>query len=180
MSTQRELPIFKYFPDPVGNKSIVKSKAICDCCNIKTGFIYEGPFFSRQNEPVLCPWCISSGMAAEKYNCVFTDCEFSKEEVTSEIYDELNKRTPGFTSWQDPNWLGHCHDGCAYLGMFGQNELASVSEEIKNAVWEACSEHVSNKVDQQEFYDSLDIDGATAYVFKCLHCCLYLSYIDYT
>jgi uncharacterized protein CbrC (UPF0167 family) len=115
---EKEFPIFKYHPNPIENRSFTKKLSLCEVCNQKTDYIYKGSMFNEGPDPqYICPWCIFSGEAAKKYNAVFVD-EYSliEESLPQSVIDELTQRTPGFSTWQHPNWLTHCNDGCIYLG----------------------------------------------------------------
>jgi hypothetical protein len=45
----REMPQFKYHPDPLGNRVIVERQCVCPVCNEVTGFAYEGPSYSIED-----------------------------------------------------------------------------------------------------------------------------------
>jgi uncharacterized protein CbrC (UPF0167 family) len=103
------------------------------------------------------------------------------DEVTSEVLVAIAERTPGFTAWQDGQWLAHCGDGAAFLGRAGARELASypdVLESLRRDVrtwgWPG------HQID--DFLDSLDSNGQpTAYLFRCRRtCATHLAYADFT
>ncbi|MER7720867.1 CbrC family protein [Streptomyces flaveolus] len=90
------------------------------------------------------------------------------------------ERTPGFTAWQDGQWLVHCGDAAAFLGRAGVRELAgypdaldSLRQDIRTWGW---SDNQNN-----DFLGSLDSGGQpTAYLFRCRTCAAHLAYADFT
>ena len=68
------IPTFKYHPDPIKTGAFLQGKAhTCDCCGQQTDVWYEQPFFAQQDVECLCPECIASGKAAEKFDGEFVD-----------------------------------------------------------------------------------------------------------
>ena len=82
MSTN--LPFFKYHPDPfaTGTFRRLDEPVFCPCCGRETYIVYAGPFYSEDEVNNLCPHCIASGAAAEKYSGEFQDSE-STDKVNS-------------------------------------------------------------------------------------------------
>lgn len=70
-----DLPFFKYHPDPfaTGTFRRMDEPVFCPCCGHETSIIYAGPFYSKDEVNYLCPHCIASGAAAEKYSGEFQD-----------------------------------------------------------------------------------------------------------
>lgn len=126
------LPPFKYHPDPIGTGSIEASPAECDCCGQARGYIYVGSFYAAGREtPKLCPWCIASGDAAEKYEGEFSDdYPLQDAELDEAIVREVCERTPGYVSWQQEVWLSHCRDACEFHGDAEPDELRALSEDV--------------------------------------------------
>src|SRR6202050_2681489 len=96
------LPNFVYHPDPIGTGSIVKSGDECVCCHERRGHIYTGPVYALEElRDRICPWCITDGLAHEKYNAEFVDAAGigdygSWEPVSQAITEAVAFRTPGF------------------------------------------------------------------------------------
>ena len=68
------LPVFKYHPAPLSTGSLGQRTVPCICCGEAREYIYTGPVYSRfELDEVICPWCIESGLAHEKYDATFTD-----------------------------------------------------------------------------------------------------------
>uniref|UniRef100_A0AAU2VF84 CbrC family protein n=1 Tax=Streptomyces sp. NBC_00003 TaxID=2903608 RepID=A0AAU2VF84_9ACTN len=99
--------------------------------------------------------------------------------VPLEVFAAVDRRTPGFAAWQEPQWFFHCAEGAAFLGPAGSAELAAHPEVLEMLRQEANgwgwpSEQV------EHFLASLDKDGeATAYLFRCQVCAAHLAYTDF-
>ena len=89
------LPTFKYHPNPVESESIEESDTRCECCEKETGYIYTGPVYAEDElDECLCPWCIVSGKAHEKFDAEFTDIDGIGggglwEDVNDKIKEEI-------------------------------------------------------------------------------------------
>jgi uncharacterized protein CbrC (UPF0167 family) len=175
-----DLPAFKYHPDPLATGSVVKSGGQCRCCGRKTGFIYAGPVYAEEElDRSFCPWCIANGVAAKKFDATFTDeagIGDGEVPVSAETEDEVSRRTPGFSGWQQERWLGCCDDAAAFLGPMGRKELEKLGAKAAAAVREECG---LEGEEWESFLRELDRDnGPTAYVFRCLHCGKLRAYSD--
>jgi uncharacterized protein CbrC (UPF0167 family) len=167
-----DLPEFSYHPDPVATGAVVASDAECMVCGQRRGAIYVGPAYSREelNESV-CPWCIADGTAAERFDAFFLNVDEAPDDVPRDLLLRLERTTPGFLAWQDPQWMFHCGDGAAYLGMVDGNELAAHPEAF---------DMLREEYDEDELR-SLRKDGdASAYLFRCRHCGTHLAYVDFS
>jgi uncharacterized protein CbrC (UPF0167 family) len=96
-----ELPIFKYHPSPIATGSIVPSAEVCPVCGESRGFAYDSIPYGMNELEHICPWCIASGSAHEKFGVEFTDTEGvggqgQWEKVPKEVVEEVAFRTPGF------------------------------------------------------------------------------------
>ena len=172
MSTN--LPFFKYHPDPfaTGTFRRLDEPGFCPCCGRETYIVYAGPFYSEDEVNNLCPHCIASGAAAEKYSGEFQDSESTDKVNSPEKLDELVHRTPGYCGWQQEYWRAHCGDFCAYLGTVGYAELEEMG--LVNEVRETLPDDWD-----EEILTDLTKDGSTVgYLFRCLHCGKHLLHID--
>jgi uncharacterized protein CbrC (UPF0167 family) len=176
------LPRFRYHPDPLASGSI-KPDATTRClvCGRNRGFIYQGPVFTESEDldDRLCPWCISDGSAARKFAAEFTDSG-AMDDVSDETRDEVSRRTPGFTGWQQERWLCCCRDAAAFIGPAGAAQLDRELSGAVRAVRMVLEDDYNLRGDDlEDFFASLSRDDyPTAYVFRCLHCAKYLAYID--
>ena len=86
-----EYPVFQYHPDPfaTGLFQMQNEPVTCPCCGRDTSVIYKGPFYSVDEVENLCPDCIASGAAAEKFDGEFQDSESVDEVDDLDKLDEL-------------------------------------------------------------------------------------------
>ena len=171
---KNHIPVFKYHPDPfaTGTFREAEEPVACPCCGEETSVVYEGPFYSVQEVEHLCPFCIASGAAAEKYDGEFQDSESVDEVDDPDKLDELIHRTPGYCGWQQEYWRAHCGDFCAFLGYVGYGELVErgILEEVLEDAEDWYRENIQH----------LTKDGSmVGYLFQCLYCGKHLLHVDF-
>src|SRR5690606_34286740 len=115
------LPEFRYQPDPVATGAFERVRQTCAVCERERGWIYVfGTYGDADLRDSVCPWCIADGSAADDFGVVFTDLGRATEPLPADIpepvVDEVQHRTPGFSAWQEEQWLFHCGDAAAFLG----------------------------------------------------------------
>jgi uncharacterized protein len=126
------LPAFRYHPDPVGTGSVEPASTACVACGRQRGFVYTGPVYAAEDlRRAICPWCIADGGAAERFDAAFTDAAGVPADVPMPVIEEVTRRTPGFSAWQQEHWVYHCGDGCAFLGAVGRKELDHYPDAIE-------------------------------------------------
>ncbi|WP_369436030.1 CbrC family protein [Lysinibacillus fusiformis] len=111
------LPKFKYIAHPI-KSGIFKTdkKVTCDCYEEEIEIYLESGLYAIESVEYLCPTCIWSGTAAEKYNGTFQSDLYNDKRVVNESFvDEILHPTPSYLSWQGNNWLAHCTDYCAFI-----------------------------------------------------------------
>lgn len=165
-----ELPVFRYHPDPVATGSIVENHSLaCPCCGLRTGWVYEMKPYGLGDQPAnLCPWCIADGRAAATFGSEFVSDIVG--EVPADVIDELNLRTPGFSSWQGERWLTHCGDAAAFLGPAGWESLQRFPDAVTSILEDDWDEGMLPMITKTG-----DISG---YLFECLHCGAHPAYAD--
>lgn len=174
-----ELPYFKYHPAPIATGSIKTSDDECVCCGEKPGFIYVGPAYSihrlRRN---LCPWCIASGAAHEKFDAEFTGPDHIRN-VPAQVVAEVAYRTPGFNGWQQERWWTHCGDAGEFLG---DAELVKLDEQQISELIEAIKpEWGWSEQEWQKYFQAPGVGtSVSVFVFRCLHCGKTGGYADST
>ena len=170
------IPTFKYHPNPLATGAFDESEkgVICDCCGKTTHIYYQVPFYSVEDIDYLCPDCIASGEAANKFDGTFQDdyCVDDGVEDMSKL-DELIHRTPGYCGWQQEYWRAHCGDFCAYLGRVGALELKALGimdEVLEDSLWS----------DEQKELIRTSVNGGSfqCYLFQCLNCGKYMLWTD--
>ena len=171
------IPSFKYHPDPIATGAFIKGDPrACDCCGKDTDIWYKSPFYSVENANCLCPECIASGLAADKFHGAFQD-EYNTDEVSDPAkMDELVHRTPGYHGWQQEYWTAHCDDFCAFIGYVGWKELVDmgIDKEIEENYPDGVYGWPLQDVKQYMTNDG----GMQGYLFKCLHCGQHVLYVD--
>ena len=166
---------FKYHPEPKKTGAFHQDKTVmCECCEKETNVYYSGPFYSTENVKHLCPECIASGSAAEKFNGAFQDRDSTDKVSDKSKIDELIHRTPGYSGWQQEYWLACCDDFCAFLGYPDWNEIEKMG--IDNEVEETYRDDIC-MLDFDTAKEQLKA-GEQGYLFKCLHCGKHYLYID--
>ncbi len=166
---------FRYHPDPLKTGAFKNDKTvICDRCNKETNVYYTNPFYSVKEIYALCPDCIASGAAAEKFDGAFQDSESVDEVSDPEKLDELVHRTPGYCGWQQEYWLAHCGDYCAFLGYY---DWAALEREGLAAEIEETYRGDVCGVDFEDAREHLNMESG--YLFGCLHCGKHFIYIDF-
>ena len=175
------LPFFKYHPDPLRSGSIEESGATCICCGQARGFLYSGPAYCEQDlQDSLCPWCIADGSAHATFDVIFSDDTGFSSDIPPLAAAEVAERTPGYHSWQEGQWLSCCGDAMAFLEPAGTTEIRQhypqwEGELMSNIVYDLGISGAAAR----RMLDSLQRDaGPTAYVFRCLHCEGYKTFID--
>jgi uncharacterized protein CbrC (UPF0167 family) len=177
------LPSFRYHPDPLSTGSVeTDAETPCLNCNRIRGYIYTGSVWTEKPfilEHHICPWCIADGSAAKRFGAAFNDTG-SLDGISAAAREEIETRTPGFTAWQQETWLGCCDDGAAFLGLAGAKELREQFPEAIASVQKVLRDDYGlSGAELKEFLDRLSIESdPTAYIFRCLHCRKYLSYVD--
>jgi uncharacterized protein CbrC (UPF0167 family) len=182
LAAQQPLPAFRLFEDPVGAGVIEGSPLACGCCKRARGWVYTGPVYSEDDEPIICPWCIADGAAARAARCTFNDTGAiyrhpgdDRDPPAAELA-EVEERTPGFDAWQGNFWFACCGRACVFLGDADAADLrtrwtSALPTIIANAegAFDAAGELIS----------ALD-DGESVgvFVFRCPHCARLGGYLD--
>ena len=119
----QELPIFKYFADPVSEGVFKQQSFVCPVCEKSREWAYIASFYARYKEKPICPWCISDGSASQKFDGQFQEDVQDGYIENQEFMDELLHRTPGFSTWNPVAWPILDEDFGIYLGTVGWEEI---------------------------------------------------------
>lgn len=190
-AANKDLPVFKYFPDPVGAGSIEESSAACVCCNAVRGYIYvRTPFATGDYNSKLCPWCIADGSASKLIGGVFSSVlglggELEQwDEVSADVVDEVTRRTPGFWTLQNDQWYTHCGDAAVFLGHINEEQLIAKGQEVTRDFIECLGEESYEDFLEWGTTELLHMmkDGGEGqgYLFRCRHCGKHGGFVDYT
>ena len=170
----KDLPKFRYHPDPIGTGAFEEGEEkTCPCCGKKRTVYYSITPYCVEDVENICPTCIANGEAARKYEATFIQGAEWEGEPDKEKEEELFCRTPGYISWQGEYWLSCCDDYCAYLGTVGTKELKAM--DIADEVFE----EYAARDEFEDVEEYLVKDGSLCgYLFQCLHCGKYHLWVD--
>lgn len=172
------LPIFKYFPDPISSGAVGVSTETCQCCNQKRGYICPVGIYSAQDVEFICPWCVHDGSAAKKFNGDFhtEDC-MNDNNLKPEILNEVCERTPRFPTWNFESWIAHCNDACEFHGDATKEDIDNISQKSLDVSLDY------NGFDKDDWlYLTKEYEPGSSpsiYKFKCRDCSLFIYWIDY-
>lgn len=185
-------PVFRYHPDPLATGSAVREDHVCSVCGVRREIRYQGPVYGRQPD-TLCLHCIHSGEASRALGIVavagdggdqdempaeFSDAVDVPGDVPLSVVEEVTRRTPGFTGWQQESWLYHCADAAAFVGSVGRAELDPHPEAL-DMLRQDCLALGWSPEQVERFLQQLDrTEEPTAYLFRCLHCGRHLASWD--
>ncbi|MEM8922390.1 MAG: CbrC family protein [Actinomycetota bacterium] len=176
-----ELPAFRYHSDPVATGSVSETSSPCPVCGRRRRWEYLGPVSTREEISGVCPWCVHSGLLAERFDATLVDVHGAPRSMPQALIEELKVRTPGFAGWQQERWLFHCDDACDFLGPIGAEELARLDPPARQAVDAAVAEWLGSTDGVASVAGALSKEtGPTAYLFACLGCGAHQAYIDST
>lgn len=174
------IPVFRYHPDPLATGSIRQSDVVCVCCEIARGYIYTAAVYAAGSyRDRICPWCIADGSAAEKLKAMFS-CYLSLAEagVPNAVIEEVTRRTPGFNSWQQENWLTCCGDACEFHGDAPRSELQALQGSTLARTLASWNWKEGNWM---KFIEHYQPGGNPAvYKFRCRHCGDTAYAVDFT
>ena len=170
----QSLPHFIYHPDPLATGAFIEGEAkVCPSCGKENNVYYNLLPYCIDNIKNLCPFCISNGLAAEKFDAEFVQDAEWQGELDPEKNQLLFCQTPGYSSWQGEYWLSCCQDYCAYLGTVGTRELKAMG------IAEQVLEDYEARGEYQDIEEYLVKDGSLCgYLFRCLHCEKYQLWVD--
>jgi uncharacterized protein CbrC (UPF0167 family) len=174
------LPTFRYHPDPIATGSVKPSEAVCRCCGKARGYIYTASVYARESQrDSICPWCIADGSAATKFEAMFSDDHpLAQAGVPDAIIDEVTRRTPGYSSWQQEVWLSCCKDASEFHGDASPAELQGLQGD---ALARTLMEWEWKERDWRQFVQHYQAGGNPAvYKFVCRHCRKPSFAVDFT
>jgi uncharacterized protein CbrC (UPF0167 family) len=123
---------FKYFDKPEILIGIQDKKEICDTCGEEKYCFNAEAFYGEESINSICPNCLAIGklLGRSIYTCTGDVLELkrqikelnpamSDDEVdilSKEKTEELEKKTPHLTTWQDWSWPSADGDYCKFIG----------------------------------------------------------------
>ncbi len=164
-----DLPKFKYHPDPIKTGAIEKTEEECECCGKQRGYRAVSTIYAIEEVETICPWCISDGSAASKFDGEFSDSHpLLSDGIDKNIVEEVCERTPSFISWQQERWLSHCGDACEFHGDAEKSDLEALSgEELSKFLSE---EYIKEEMWPEILNNYRQSGSLAVYKFKCRGC----------
>lgn len=164
-----DFPLFTYHPNPLATGAVIASDASCQCCGKARGFICIAGMYCVENIDAICPWCVTDGSAADKFNGHFVDdYPLLEAGLDIAIVKEVAEKTPGYISWQQEVWQSHCSDACEF---HGDAELAELQALQGEALEEFLSDQMLDSGFWQKILSGYRKGGDLAiYKFQCRHC----------
>lgn len=171
------LPTFPYCSDPLGTGlfKALREPVICECCGKSTPIFYDGSFYAVENISVLCPDCIHSGLACEKFDgdliVHYTTENFNPDDLAEKI-DTLTHRTPSYTAWQEAVWASHCGDFCDFVGYADWKRVKPLIEQNQ-------LDYTEEGLADHPYLHHLSTNGSfVGYLFQCKKCSHYVLHAD--
>ncbi len=180
-----ELPKFKYSPNAYKLDIFIEEEGTCSVCNEKRKLKYNGSFYSIDKPNYICPWCISNGKAAEKYEGEFNDYlgiegvspdpKDPEPSIPKEMLYEICTRTPSYNSWQQEVWLTHCNEPCVFIGYATSEAIKPILSEVKEDI-----ENLNFPIEWFTEGFTRESSDIGAYIFKCCNCGKHRLHVDFT
>ena len=159
-------PKFKYIENAEDVIQFSDKTKKCDCCgketNLFTDFIY-----SQKNVNVICSDCIISGLACEKFEGEFNEVPYINNKSAME---ELSKRTPHLSTYQEIEWPVCCNDFCKYLRTCTSKDLKD--KQILKDLEETFEDDFFSLEEIKKFNPNF------LQLFKCIKCEKYYVKVD--
>jgi uncharacterized protein CbrC (UPF0167 family) len=177
-------PVFRFNPHAYELGFFEEVPGVCDACGRERGLKYRGSFYSVHSVDHLCPWCISDGTAARKFDGEFSDWAGidgvpsradGAAAVDLDEAREVSTRTPSYPTWQQEQWRSHCGRPCAFVGFVGAGDLADLSPDPVFA------DDVNGGIgwDADVLHSHLEREGdLSGYLFRCLTCGAHRLHVD--
>ena len=175
------LPKFPYFDDPVAALSFEQLEEPCACCGRVrgvgvagaggVGLVYTGSIYGeRSDDPRVCPWCVADGSASRAWKEGAFNT-LADRSVPTEVREAVEKRTPGFTTWQDLEWPVCCNDACVFRGYAQHEQLTRTWPEAGKSLLATYEEGWLGTQTAEQFIELFKNEcDPGGYAFQCRHC----------
>ncbi|MCR9504342.1 CbrC family protein, partial [Vibrio alginolyticus] len=150
----------------------------CECCGVSRGYRATSTIYSEHDIETICPWCISDGSAAKKFDGEFADPHpLMKARLDKSVVKEVCERTPSYISWQQEVWLSHCGDACEFHGDAEKSDLL----QVKDAELEVLlNDQLIGINEWHQIVTYYEKGGNPAiYKFKCRSCGIFTYSLDF-
>jgi len=174
-------PEFRLFADPIGEGSFVQSDVACDLCGQMRGWKYAIEVDYDNPSLTVCPWCIKDGTAGAR-GYLFNDSEIypafqGVSQLTPDEAEEVERRTPGFVTWQGNRWQMCCGRACRYLGEADAEDLQGRWADAVGSLFEHDADW--SEIAKSDLISNIrKANGPCAYIFQCVVCSKHRGYWD--
>jgi uncharacterized protein CbrC (UPF0167 family) len=128
----------------------------------------------------LCPWCIADGSAHQKFDAVFIDSDGFGEGMPRPAMEEIERRTPGYNSFQSEVWPVCCNDAVEFIMPAGITEVRKYDYTLEGQIMGDIVHgmQISGSA-ATRLLQSLNKDtGPSVYIFRCPRCDRHHFHID--
>ncbi len=172
---------FKYHFDPIQTGHAKKMDFNCVFCHQVSQYAYQGPCATQDKEAPVCFECIKNGVVAEKFDLKFNWFNGDADKIDPAEIEKLEKRTPGYSGWQQPFWLTHCNQIAQFQGNFSVEELLERFDELKFDIKENFERMNDDELlDIIQCPDRLRVNNPAFFKFQFLVCKKGLVHVNYT
>lgn len=170
--------MFRYHPDPLATGAVAAEPVVCQVCRRERSHRYTLPVYSEHDVDSVCPWCIADGSLAATFDAFLNDIAGHLSSgpphlrISEPVRDEVCRRTPGFSSWQEVSWLVCCNNAMQYLGL-ADHWAIEHEPGLRQALEEfgVPGEHIAEL--------RADADASLlCHWFRCLHCSTSRGLVD--
>lgn len=161
-------PHFRFNPGAYERGTFEASDAECAGCERPCVWRFVGIVYAEGAQPIVCARCIADGgLSRIVSDYCLHDMEF-EDEVDADLADEVDRRTPGFSTFNPFTWPVRHREPLAFVGYGDDAALKTESGVI--AALEALAEEMGNddlaegyalifkQLDGDEFVAVLDLD----------------------
>ncbi|MES1201570.1 MAG: CbrC family protein [Pseudomonadota bacterium] len=161
-------PYFRFHPGAYERGEFTESDETCAVCKQACGWKFEGLIYAElDDDPIVCARCLAEGRlesVAPGYGLHDMDFESAPR---PEFVAEIEKRTPGFSTWNAFTWPVRDGVPLAFVG-YGADAAFKGVDAVTEAVTEAFAA-----------YGVEEGNPTYALVFKTLEGEAYVAVVDY-
>ena len=159
-------PHFRFNPGAYERDAFEQSQDVCDACARACVWKFKGIVYTAGKKPTVCARCVADGnLAKVAGDYGMHDADFD-EDVDPKLAEEVEKRTPGFSTFNAFVWPVRNKTPLAFMGHGDDAKLAKQPAVI--AAMETLAEETGDE----------DIAGSYALIFKLLDREEYVAVLD--
>ncbi len=159
-------PHFRFNPGAYERGTFEASDAECAACGRPCVWRYVGIVYTEGAQPIVCARCIADGgLSRVAGDYCLHDMEF-EDDVDADLADEVDKRTPGFSTFNAFSWPVRHGEPLAFVGHGDDLALKGKPGVV------AALEDLADEMDDD------DIAEGYALIFKELEADEYVAVLD--